>query len=124
MQNSIPSFVTVYTPNSSSGLKRLPSESKGPAFLEYIQRLDARKPVVVTGDLNVAHKAIDLARPMLITTNLWYTQDEIDGMSTLLKHANLHDTWRDESQSNWLFLVELPGWCPWKTSDGDWITFS
>ncbi len=90
-------FVTVYTPNSSSGLKRLPFRKQwDQAFLEYIQRLDARKPVVVTGDLNVAHKAIDLARPDAnYNKTPGYTQDEIDGMSTLLKHANLRDTWRD-----------------------------
>ena len=90
-------FVTVYTPNSSSGLKRLPFRKQwDQGFLEYIQGLDARKPVVVTGDLNVAHKAIDLARPDAnYNKTPGYTQDEIDGMSTLLKHANLHDTWRD-----------------------------
>jgi exodeoxyribonuclease-3 len=90
-------FVTVYTPNSSSGLKRLPFRKQwDQAFLEYIQRLDARKPVVVTGDLNVAHNAIDLARPDVnYNKTPGYTQDEIDGMSTLLEQANLRDTWRD-----------------------------
>ena len=90
-------FVTVYTPNSASGLKRLPFRKQwNQAFLEYIQRLDARKPVVVTGDLNVAHNVIDLARPDAnYNKTPGYTQDEIDGMSTLLEQANLRDTWRD-----------------------------
>ena len=90
-------FATVYTPNSSSGLKRLPFRKQwDQAFLEYIQRLDARKPVVVTGDLNVAHNAIDLARPdSNYNKTPGYTQDEIDGMSTLLEQADLRDTWRD-----------------------------
>ena len=90
-------FVTVYTPNSSSGLKRLPFRKKWDrAFLEYIRRLDARKPVVVTGDLNVAHNAIDLARPDAnYNKTPGYTQDEIDGMSSLLGQAKLKDTWRD-----------------------------
>jgi exodeoxyribonuclease-3 len=90
-------FVTVYTPNSSSGLKRLPFRKQwDQVFLEYIQRLDAQKPVVVTGDLNVAHNAIDLARPHAnYNKTPGYTQDEIDGMSTLLEQAHLRDTWRD-----------------------------
>ena len=90
-------FVTVYTPNSSSGLKRLPFRKQwDQAFLENIQRLDAQKPVVVTGDLNVAHNPIDLARPDAnYNKTPGYTQDEIDGMSTLLEQANLRDTWRD-----------------------------
>ena len=90
-------FVTVYTPNSSSGLKRLPFRKQwDQAFLEYIQRLDAQKPVVVTGDLNVAHNAIDPARPDAnYNKTPGYTQDEIDGMSTLLEQAHLRDTWRD-----------------------------
>lgn len=90
-------FVTVYTPNSSSGLKRLPFRKQwDQAFLEYIQRLDARKPVVVTGDLNVAHNGIDLARPDAnYNKTPGYTQDEIDGMSKLLENAKLRDTWRD-----------------------------
>ena len=94
-------FVTVYTPNSSSGLKRMPFRKQwDQAFLEYIQRLDAQKPVVVTGDLNVAHNAIDLARPDAnYNKTPGYTQDEIDGMSTLLEQANLRDTWRDAHPS-------------------------
>jgi len=90
-------FVTVYTPNSSSGLKRLPFRKQwDEAFLSYIQELDARKPVVVTGDLNVAHNAIDLARPDAnYNKTPGYTQDEIDGMSALLERAQLRDTWRD-----------------------------
>ena len=90
-------FITVYTPNSSSGLKRLPFRKQwDAAFLAYIQDLDARKPVVVTGDLNVAHQAIDLARPDAnYNKTPGYTQDEIDGMSTLLERAQLRDTWRD-----------------------------
>lgn len=90
-------FVTVYTPNSSSGLKRLPFRKEWDnAFLTYIQKLDARKPVVVTGDLNVAHQAIDLARPDAnYNKTPGYTQEEIDGMSALLQGAQLRDSWRD-----------------------------
>ena len=100
-------FVTVYTPNSSSGLKRLPFRKQwDEAFLSYIKGLDAQKPVVVTGDLNVAHQAIDLARPDAnYNKTPGYTQDEIDGMSTLLERAQLSDTWRnahpDEAGYSW-----------------------
>lgn len=89
-------FVTVYTPNSSSGLKRLPFRKEWDrAFLVYIQALDADKPVIVTGDLNVAHQRIDLARPDAnYNKTPGYTQDEIDGMTSLLQGANLRDTWR------------------------------
>ena len=88
-------FVTVYTPNSSSGLKRLPFRKQwDEAFLSYIKGLDDQKPVVVTGDLNVAHQAIDLARPDAnYNKTPGYTQDEIDGMTALLD-AGFVDTWR------------------------------
>ncbi|MBN30472.1 MAG: exodeoxyribonuclease III [Crocinitomicaceae bacterium] len=90
-------YITVYTPNSSSGLKRLPFRKRwDEAFLDYIQRLDSSKPVVVTGDLNVAHQAIDLARPdSNYNKTPGYTQDEIDGISKLIDNAQLIDTWRN-----------------------------
>lgn len=90
-------FITVYTPNSSSGLKRLPFRKEWDrAFLAYVKRLDAEKPVIVTGDLNVAHRPIDLARPDAnYNKTPGYTQDEIDGMTELLATANLKDTWRE-----------------------------
>lgn len=88
--------VTVYTPNSSSGLKRLPFRKEWDvAFTQYIQALDAVKPVIVCGDLNVAHAPIDLARPDAnYNKTPGYTQDEIDGMSRLLADAHLRDAWR------------------------------
>lgn len=89
-------FVTVYTPNASSGLKRLPFRKEWDiAFCRYIQALDAQKPVVLTGDLNVAHQPIDLARPDAnYNKTPGYTQDEIDGMTNLLSEVRLIDTWR------------------------------
>jgi exodeoxyribonuclease-3 len=90
-------FVTVYTPNSSSGLKRLPFRMEWDiAFRTYIKELDAQKPVVVCGDLNVAHQPIDLARPNAnYNKTPGYTQDEIDGMTHLLSATSLIDTWRE-----------------------------
>lgn len=89
-------FVTVYTPNSSSGLKRLPFRKQwDQAFCEYIQRLDEDKPVICCGDLNVAHQPIDLARPDAnYNKTPGYTQDEIDGFTQLLGNANMIDMWR------------------------------
>ena len=88
-------FVTVYTPNASSGLKRLPFRGQwDEAFRDYLKELDADKPVVCCGDLNVAHTPIDLARPEAnYNKTPGYTQQEIDGMSSLLD-AGFVDTWR------------------------------
>ena len=88
-------FVTVYTPNSSSGLKRLPFREKWDvAFRKYIQALDSTKPVICCGDLNVAHNEIDLARPKPnYNKTPGYTQTEIDGLTCLLS-AGFTDTWR------------------------------
>lgn len=100
-------FITVYTPNASSGLKRLPFRKDWDvAFCAYIQALDSEKPVIVTGDLNVAHQPIDLARPDAnYNKTPGYTQDEIDGMTNLLSQARLTDTWRaahpDEVGYSW-----------------------
>lgn len=75
-------LVTVYTPNSGSELKRLAyRQSWDTAFLEYLKKLEETKPVVVCGDLNVAHKDIDLARPKPnYNKSAGYMQQEIDGM--------------------------------------------
>lgn len=88
--------VTVYVPNSSSGLKRLPyrTESWDPAFRDYLCGLAERKPVVLCGDLNVAHQPIDLSRPKSnYNKTPGYTQAEIDGCSHLIK-AGFVDTFR------------------------------
>lgn len=57
-------MITVYTPNSQDGLKRLDYRMKWEDdFREYLMRLDKVKPVIVCGDMNVAHKEIDLKNP-------------------------------------------------------------
>lgn len=99
-------FVTVYTPNSSSGLKRLPFRKEWDvAFKAYLQALASSKPVVCCGDLNVAHQPMDLARPDAnYNKTPGYTQDEIDGMSSLLD-GGFTDVWRhqnpDRVQYSW-----------------------
>jgi exodeoxyribonuclease-3 len=88
-------LLTVYTPNSQNELARLPyRKTWDEAFKSFVVALDAQKPVVICGDLNVAHQAIDIARPQSnYNKSAGYTQVEIDGMSTLLK-AGFIDTFR------------------------------
>ncbi|MDO6684566.1 MULTISPECIES: exodeoxyribonuclease III [unclassified Agarivorans] len=99
-------LVTVYTPNSGSELKRLEYRQQWDAdFLVYLKGLEARKPVFVCGDLNVAHKDIDLARPKPnYNKSAGYTQAEIDGIDNLTA-AGFVDTFRlkkqDEVKYSW-----------------------
>lgn len=88
-------LVTVYTPNSGSELKRLSyRKTWDEAFLAFIKNLEKTKPVIVCGDLNVAHKDIDLARPKPnYNKSAGYMQDEIDGMDHY-QQAGLIDTFR------------------------------
>tara|TARA_R110000824_G_scaffold288508_2_gene476500 strand:- start:71248 stop:72012 length:765 start_codon:yes stop_codon:yes gene_type:complete len=88
-------LVTVYTPNSGSELKRLAyRQAWDKAFLDYLQALEKTKPVVVCGDLNVAHQHIDLARPREnYNKSAGYMQEEIDGI-TKLTTASFVDTFR------------------------------
>ncbi len=80
-------LVNVYVPNSGAGLKRLDYRSTfDHAFGDYLESLRTKKPVIVTGDFNVAHQPIDLARPKQnYNKTSGYTQVEIDGMDYLLK---------------------------------------
>ena len=88
-------LVTVYTPNSGNGLKRLEYRQRWDReFLAYLKSLEKHKPVVACGDLNVAHREIDLARPKAnYNKTAGYTQQEIDGMDNLLA-ASFIDTYR------------------------------
>jgi len=88
-------LVTVYTPNSGNGLRRLEYRQHWDReFLVYLKKLEKSKPVVVCGDLNVAHREIDLARPKPnYNKTAGYTQAEIDGMDNLMS-ASFIDTFR------------------------------
>ena len=78
-------FVTVYTPNSQSELKRLDYRMKWEDdFREYLQELDKEKPVIMTGDLNVSHEEIDLKNPKTNKKNAGFTQEERDKFIELL----------------------------------------
>jgi exodeoxyribonuclease-3 len=88
-------LVTVYTPNSGDGLKRLEYREKwNTEFTEYVTKLNKKKRVIIAGDLNVAHKEIDIARAKEnYNKSAGYTQKEIDGFSKLLE-AGFIDTFR------------------------------
>ena len=98
--------ITVYVPNSGSELLRLPyRQTWDEDFLKYMKRLEQTKPVIVCGDFNVAHKAIDLARPKQnYNKSAGYMQEEITGMDTFSDNG-LIDTFRalngDEVKYSW-----------------------
>lgn len=79
-------LVTVYVPNSKDGLLRLDYRMEWEeAFRAYLLTLDKHKPVIVCGDLNVAHKEIDLKNPKANTKNAGFTPEERAKMTTLLE---------------------------------------
>ena len=87
-------IVTVYTPNSQDELRRLDYRMTWEdAFRDYLCRLDAQKPVVVCGDMNVAHKEIDLKNPKSNRRNPGFTDEEREKFGTLLD-AGFTDTFR------------------------------
>ena len=87
-------YVTVYTPNSQDGLKRLDYRMEwDDDFRNYVSMLDRQKPVVICGDLNVAHKEIDLKNPKTNTKNAGFTPQERDKFTQLLD-SGFVDTFR------------------------------
>ena len=87
-------LVCVYTPNSQDGLRRLDYRMTWEDdFRSYLQRLDAQKPVVVCGDMNVAHQEIDLKNPKTNHMNAGFTDQERQKFSDLLA-AGFTDTFR------------------------------
>ena len=87
-------FVTVYTPNSKSELERLDYRLDWEdAFKEYMLELDKKKPVIICGDLNVAHKEIDLKNPKTNRRNAGFTDEEREKFGKLLD-AGFTDTFR------------------------------
>lgn len=87
-------FVTVYTPNSKDGLLRLDYRMIWENdFLSYLNKLKESKPVIICGDLNVAHTEIDLKNPKTNTKNAGFTKEEREKFSTLLNNGFI-DTFR------------------------------
>ncbi len=87
-------LVTCYTPNSQNELKRLDYRMDWEdAFLAYLKKLEERKPVILCGDLNVAHKEIDLKNPKTNRKNAGFTDEERGKMTALLDNGFI-DTYR------------------------------
>lgn len=98
--------LTVYTPNSQNELARLPYRMQWEeAFLEYLKRLEEKKPVIFCGDLNVAHREIDLKNPKTNRRNAGFTDEEREKFSHLLD-AGFVDTFR-------YFYPDLEGVYSW-----------
>ena len=101
--------VCCYTPNSQEALARLPLRMEwDDAFRSYVKALEEHKPVVICGDLNVAHKPIDLKNPKTNERNAGYSIEERDKFSALLD-AGFIDTYRllypdrEEAYSWWSY---------------------
>lgn len=87
-------LVTVYTPNSQDGLRRLDYRMTWEdAFLSYLKELDTKKPVIVCGDMNVAHEEIDLKNPKTNRRNAGFTDEEREKFTVLLQNGFI-DTFR------------------------------
>ena len=87
-------LVTVYTPNSQDGLRRLDYRMKWEDdFQAYLHKLDEKKPVIVCGDMNVAHQEIDLKNPKTNHKNAGFTDEEREKMTQLLSNGFI-DTFR------------------------------
>lgn len=87
-------LVTVYTPNSQDGLRRLDYRmSWEDAFRAFLHDLDSKKPVIVCGDMNVAHEEIDIKNPKTNRRNAGFTDEEREKMTTLLGSGFI-DTFR------------------------------
>jgi len=99
-------LVNSYVPNSGNGLKRLDYREQWDNDLRsYLEKLNTEKPVIFCGDLNVAHREIDIARPKSnYNKTAGFTQREIDGMDALLQ-AGFKDAFRelhpDEVKYSW-----------------------
>ena len=111
-------LVTVYTPNSQNELKRLDYRMTWEdAFREYLVKLDAEKPVIVCGDMNVAHEEIDLKNPKTNRKNAGFTDEERGKMTELLA-AGFTDTFRhfnptlEGVYSWWSYRVSTISSCP------------
>ena len=87
-------LITCYTPNSQSELARLSYRMEWEdAFLQYLKELEEKKPVIFCGDLNVAHKEIDLKNPKTNRKNAGFTDEEREKFSVLLENGFI-DTFR------------------------------
>ena len=94
-------LVTVYTPNAKNDLQRLDYREKewDVDFLKYVKKLDAKKPTIFCGDLNVAHKEIDIARPDPNRRNPGFTDEERAGFDNIVSGGFI-DSFREFNQES------------------------
>lgn len=87
--------INAYVPNSGRGLVRLDVRMRWDTdFRSYLKELDSKKPIIVTGDLNVSHQEIDLANPKTNTKTAGFTMGERQNMTRLLEQVDLIDVFR------------------------------
>ena len=99
-------LVCVYTPNAQDGLKRIDYRmSWEDAFRDYLVGLDAKKPVIVCGDMNVAHNEIDLKNPKTNIGNPGFSFEE-RGKFTELLDAGSFTVWPTRRESSWLAFLK------------------
>ncbi|KAL9969744.1 hypothetical protein ACROYT_G021999 [Oculina patagonica] len=108
-------LVTAYVPNSGRGLPRLGyRQGWDKDFREYLKSLDKKKPVILCGDLNVAHKEIDLANPKTNTKTAGFTKEERQGFTELLAEGFI-DSFRhfypkkEKQYSFWSYMRNARG---------------
>lgn len=103
--------VSVYTPNAKGDLSRLSLRHTAwdPAFLAYMKELDTKKPVIFSGDLNVAHTPEDLARPEDNEGEHGFTKEERAGVDCIVE-AGFTDTFRMKTSGNGHYTW----WTPWR----------
>lgn len=106
--------VTVYTPNSKGDLSRLKlrHEQWDPAFLEHVKELEKSKPVLFSGDLNVAHQEIDLANPKPNVGKHGFTNEEREGFQKFLD-AGFIDTYRHANPDQ---VAAYTWWTHWQNA--------
>jgi len=104
-------LVTSYVPNAGRKLITLDKRMDwDPKLREHLKKLDAKKPVILCGDMNVAHEEIDLKNPKTNTKNAGFTKEEREGMTTLLKEGFV-DTFRHfypdkkETYTFWTYMM-------------------
>ena len=119
-------LVTCYTPNAQDALKRIDHRlSWDDAFRERLRELDARKPVIACGDLNVAHQEIDLKNPGSNRRNPGFSDEERELYKTACRRIYGHLPFPEPRACGCVFLVELPLPCEEKrTQAGASIIFS
>lgn len=104
-------LICTYVPNAGRKLVTLPKRMDWDIkFQNYVKRLDSKKPVIICGDMNVAHSEIDLANPKTNKRNAGFTQEERDGMTDLLK-LGFVDTYRhlypkiEKAYTFWTYMM-------------------